>query len=95
MSVNPSSLRARRYSTARYTVDLTAVNGFSSPVSLSVSGLPYGASAWFSPNSLTPSGSSTLSVWTGRAVGTYTLTITASGGGVIQSTTVTLTVSWF
>jgi uncharacterized membrane protein len=56
------------------------VNGFSSALTLSVSGLPSGATATFSPNPMTTS--STLSVVTSSSTpaGSYPLTITSSGG---------------
>jgi len=75
--------------TATYTVTLTAVNGFSSPVSLSVSGLPTGAEGTFSPNSVTPTaggGASALSITT-TAPGPGSLT------GTIRSSSISITPS--
>ena len=93
LAASPPSQTVSRYGTARFGVSLTAVNGFRSPVSLSVSGLPRGASASFSPGSLTPSGSSTLTVNSRGVPGSFTLTITATGGGVTQTARVVLTVT--
>ncbi len=49
-------------SAASYTVTLDALNGFSSAVTLAASGHPAGAVATFSPNPVTPPGSSTLTI---------------------------------
>ena len=78
-----------------YTANIGAANGFSSVVSLSVSGLPAGASGTFSPASITGSGNSSLSVATKSTTpaGSYTLTITGTSGSLTHSTTVTLTVN--
>ena len=77
-----------------YTVTLTTSNGYKSPVSLSVAGLPSGASASFSPSSVTPTltgASCTLKITVKtRSPGTYTLNITATGGAIIHSSAVTL-----
>jgi len=47
-----------------YTVTLTSVAGFSSPCTLTVTGLPAGASASFAPNPVTPTNTSTMNVST-------------------------------
>jgi hypothetical protein len=75
-----SSVSVSAGNTATYGLGINAVNAFSSAVSLSVSGLPSGAAASFSPNPMTTS--STLSVLTASSTpaGTYALTITGSGG---------------
>lgn len=93
LSATPSSRSIRRYRSTSYTVSVSAVNGFSSSVSLSVSGLPSGVSASFSSNPISPGVSSTLRVQSGNTTGTFTLTITGSGGGVTQRTTVSLTIT--
>jgi hypothetical protein len=77
-----------------YTVTLTAVNGYNSSVNLSLTGLPLGASATFTPSSTTPTTSGTSSALkvtiTQRHRANYTLTITATGGSLSHSVTVTL-----
>ena len=77
-----------------YTATISALNGFSGSVALSASGLPSGASASFSPTSVTGNGSSTMTVSTGVATpaGTYTVTVTGTSGALVHSTTVTLVV---
>ena len=76
-----------------YTVTITPSNGFNSPVSLSVSGLPAGASASFNP---IPAGSSsTLSLTTAASTpaGSYPLTITGASGSLTRTTPATLVVN--
>src|SRR5256886_14642779 len=64
-------------------------------VSFSVTGLPTGATATFTPSSVTGSGSSTLSVTTSSTTpaGSYPLTITGTSGSLSHTTTVTLVIS--
>jgi len=78
-----------------YTATVTAIAGFSGVVTFSVSGLPSGASATFNPTSVTGSGSSTMSVTTSTSTptGAYPLTITATSGALVHSTTVNLLVN--
>ena len=78
------------------TLSTAGQNSFNTGVSLSVTGLPRGVTASFSPASIASpgSGSSTLTLNTASsaAVGKATLTITASGGGVKKTQTFALTV---
>jgi hypothetical protein len=78
-----------------YTTTVTAVDGFTGSVSLSVSGLPSGATASFNPTSITGSGTSTLTVstTTATALGTYSVTITGTSGSLVHNTGVTMVVS--
>jgi hypothetical protein len=80
-----------------YTVTLTSVAGFNSPCTLTVTGLPAGASESFAPNPVIPTNTSTMSVSTTGATpeGFHTLTVTASElprGQVEHSTQVVLEV---
>jgi subtilase family serine protease len=78
---------------ATYAVTVTPNASFTSPVGLSATGLPSGATASFNPGSIS-TGSSTLTVSTSGsiAVGTYSFTITGTGGGVTHSVAASLTV---
>src|SRR6516162_3973103 len=58
LSVASSSQTVTAGNSASYSVSAPALNGFSGTVSLSVSGLPSGATASFSPTSITGSGAS-------------------------------------
>ncbi len=77
------------------TVSVSPIAGFSDTVNLSVSGLPSGAAASFSPSSGTPSFDSTLTISTVSTTptGTYSVTIKGTNGGKIHSCTYTLTVT--
>ncbi len=98
LSAAPASQTVTQGNSTSYTATVTSQNGFSSATTLSVSGLPSGATANFSPNPVTPpSGSiatSQLTVSTGSATptGTFTLSITGAGGGRTHGTTVQLVI---
>jgi PKD repeat protein len=94
IAVTPASLTINRDGTATYTVTITAGQGFSGTVNLSVSGVPKFANAKFNPISIVNSGTSILTVNTNRnvAVGTYTLTITGTDGNRTHSATVSFVV---
>jgi len=97
LSASPSSQTVTRGNPTSYTATVTPSGGFTGSVSLSVSGLPSGASATFSPASIAGSGNSTMSVTTSTSTptGSYTLTITgtSTSPSLTHSTTVTLVVN--
>jgi len=95
-SVSPSTVNASLNNTSNVSVTLQALFGFSSDVTLSVSGLPTGVTPTLTPATITGgNGSSNLALAVGGSVtlGTYNVTITATGGGVTHSTTFTLMVN--
>jgi hypothetical protein len=94
ISASPSALTVGQNSSGSSTISTAVTTGAAGTVSLSVTGLPSGATASLSPTSVTAGSSSTLTVNTGNAAtGTYTLTVTGTESGKSHSTTVTLTVS--
>jgi outer membrane lipoprotein SlyB len=96
LSASPSSQSVTAGSSTSYTITAAPVNGFTGTVSLTVGGLPTGASGTFSPSSIGGgSGSSTLNVSTtsSTAAGSYTLTVTGTSGSLTETTSVTLTVA--
>lgn len=94
---SPSSQSVGQGQTALFAVTLNSTNGFSSPVQLTASGLPTGATASFSPVELTKgSGTASISVTTSTATptGTYrNVTVTGTSGSLAHSATMTLTVT--
>lgn len=97
ISATPSSQSIRRGSAAHYTATITAINGFTGNVNLSISGCPGHSTCSFSPNPVTQPypATSTLTVSTTKktGLGTYPLTITGTSGTLHHSTTVNLTVT--
>jgi hypothetical protein len=94
ISANPSSLTVTQGTSGTSAINTAVTSGNTESVSLSISGVPSGASASLSPNPIASGGSSTLTINGGTATpNTYTLTVTGTGGSATHSTTVTLTVS--
>jgi uncharacterized membrane protein len=96
LSASPASLSVIHGSSGSTTISTAVSGGFNSAVSLSVSGLPTGVTASFSPASIAApgSGSSTLTFTVDSTAisGTSSITVTATGGSVTHTTTVSLTV---
>jgi len=94
LTASPSSQTVKAGGTATFTVTANLVSGSPSAVTLSIAGLPAGATFAFNPTQGEPTFLSTLTITTsaGTALGTNTLTITGSGGGSSKTTTVTLTI---
>jgi len=94
LTATPASHTISRGSSTFYTVTVTATNGFTDTVNLtsSISPSANGLTMSFSPASVSPGGSSTLTVATTRrtAKHTYTITITGKSGTLVHSFTVTL-----
>ena len=81
---------------ATFTVAVSSINGFNGTVALTAVGLPTGASATFSPSTITASGTSTMTV-TAPSSGTGNFTVTANGasGSLSHSAVSTLAVQDF
>ena len=93
ISANPSSLTVSQGTSGTSAINTAVTSGSAQSVSLSISGVPSGASASFSPNPITSGGSSTLTINAGTASpSTYALTVTGTGASATHTTTVTLTV---
>jgi hypothetical protein len=94
VSATPSFQTVKVGSSTTYTVNTSALSGFSGSIGLSVSGLPANATGTFSPASVSAGGSSTLTVTTASNIptGGFTLTITGTSGTLTHSAAVTLTV---
>jgi len=92
---SPASQTVTAGGSVTYTVTAAAANGFAGVVSLSAIGLPAGATASFSPPTITGAGSSTLTVSTtaGTPQSTSTLTINGSSGALGHSAQASLIVN--
>jgi hypothetical protein len=95
ISASPASGTVAPGATATTTVTTTAIGGDTETVNLSASGLPADATAAFNPTSVTPGGSSTLTLSTSSTTppGSYGIRITGTGTSNTHTTTYTLTVS--
>src|SRR5207249_138652 len=90
LSASPSSRNVPPGTSTSYTVTINPTGGFADPVSLSVTGLPAGASGSFAPNPTTTSSALSVTTSTSTPAGTYTATITGTSGTLTHATTVTL-----
>jgi uncharacterized membrane protein len=97
ISASPSSLTIGRGNHGTSTITTTAVGSFNSSIGLTISGLPSGTTASFSPSTIPApgTGTSTLTINVGSSTrtGTYTLTVKGNGGGIQKTTTISLTVT--
>ena len=101
LSANPTSATVGQGQSATYTIGITSIGSFSSPVSLQVSGTPFNSAGSFSPPLVTPpSGGSTtsqllVSTAPNTPTGTYNLTVTGTSTlpQLERQTSVTLTVT--
>ena len=92
LSATPTTQSIRQGTAATYTVTVAPLNGFAGSVTFSMTGLPSGATATFTPNPATTS--STLRVQTVNGTkGTFHPTITGTSGGLQHTTSVTLQVT--
>ncbi|MEO3779232.1 S8 family serine peptidase [Micromonospora sp. B11E3] len=93
VSVSPASGSTTPGGSVTTTVNTTTTSGSPQTVNLSASGLPSGASASFTPSSVTSGSSSSLRITTSASTpaGTYTVTVTGTGS-VTRTATYTLTV---
>src|SRR4029077_15458955 len=94
ISANPTNLSLGQGARGPVTINTAVVSGTAESVSLSVSGVPAGATASFGTNPVTAGGSSVLALNAGTAApGTYTLTVTGTAPSATHSTSVTLTIN--
>jgi len=97
ISASPSSVSVVAGSNGSSTITTAISGGFNSAIALTASGAPNGVTVSFSPTSIAApgSGSSTVSfvVASTVAAGTYSITVMGTGGGLAESTTVSLTVT--
>ena len=95
VSATPSSQAVMAGQSATYTATVTPASGFTGTVDFSVTGLPSGATATFTPPSVTGSGSTSLPISTTGTTpsGTYPLVISGTSGPITRTANVTLIVN--
>ena len=99
VSVSPGSVSVMQGASVTATITVGSTNNFASAVSLSVSGLPSGVTATFSPASITPpangtvSSTLTLTASTTATVGSVNATVTGTSGATSNSATLTVAVT--
>ncbi len=75
---------------ATYTFDYVAANGFSNNTTFSASGLPSGATAVFSPTNLSSSGTFTLTITNLTTAGDYTFNVSGTSASITKNISVNL-----
>jgi Zn-dependent metalloprotease len=96
LAASPASGSVNPGGSVSSTVTATLTNGSAQTVALTASGLPAGATASFSPASITSAGgTSTLTIATSASTpsGTYAVTVTGTGASSTRTTTFSLTVN--
>ncbi|HEY5810265.1 MAG TPA: endo-1,4-beta-xylanase [Povalibacter sp.] len=94
LSAAPASLTVNRGASGTTTISLARTGGFTGSVAFSLSGLPSGVSASFSPSSTTGNSAVlTLNASSTATLGAATLTVTGTSGSLSRTTSVALTVS--
>jgi len=90
LSISPQSQVVTEGQSITFTVTVESLNGWTTPVSLSVSGLPYDATSSFDPNPVVPTSTSTLYVSTSTSTGQFSLVVVGEGEGRQHTTPATL-----
>jgi len=101
VTLSPPSATVAQGATATYTVTFTSINGFSGSITPVLSGLPLGAAGSFGSVNIVPTASgvsTTLGIATSAVgdsvtpIGSSTISITCTGGGLTQTAGARLTV---
>jgi subtilase family serine protease len=93
LSASPTSLSIARGTTGTSTLTLTPLNGFTSAVTVTLSGLPAGVIGSFSGGATPTNAILTLTASSSTAAGTSTVTVTGKSGSLSQSVVISLTVT--
>lgn len=97
LAASQSALKVESGQTASFGITISPVRGFDEVVSLTASGYPEGATVFFTNNDSAPPFEASLKIATSSRVpaGTYTVVITATGGGKTHSIELRLDVADF
>ncbi len=81
--------------TATASLSTVSNGGFNTPINLTASGAPTGTTVSFSPNPVTPGGTTSVSLNNANtlAPGTYNVTVTGTAGTVTQTSTIAFVVA--
>ncbi len=93
LSASASTLSVAPGASATSTLIISPQQGFSGAVNLSVSGLPAGVTASFSPASATTSSVLTVVASSSAAASTSTLTVTGTSGSLTNTARISLTIA--
>ncbi len=95
VSVSPDSGSVQQGNSTTQSIMISLTSGSPQSVSLSISGLPSGASASLDKSFGDPTFTDTMTISTSSTTpaGTYIITVTASGGNLTKTATYTLTVT--
>jgi hypothetical protein len=92
LSAAPTSLGLNQSSSATSTISVSPQYGFTGAVNLSLSGLPSGVTATFSPTSTSSTSTLTVTASNTAGAGTSTLTISGASGALTNNVTLPLSV---
>jgi hypothetical protein len=98
MAASPATFSVAQGNSGTSSITLTSANGISSAVGLSISSLPSGVTAAFSPASITPAANGTatatltLTASSSATAGSYALTVTGATGLLTATASINLTV---
>jgi hypothetical protein len=94
LSASPATLSVARGASGTSAVSIARLNGFTSAVAFTATGLPSGVTAAFNPTSTTASATTlTLAASATATLGTATVTVSGAGGGLTRTATIALTVT--
>ncbi len=93
LGANPSTLSVAQGNSGTSTITVTGYDGFNGTVTLSAAGVPSGVTAQFVPNPTATTSMLTLTVGSGAALGSSTITVSGVSGSLANQTTISLTVT--
>ena len=94
LNASSSTVQVCAGTSASLTLTTNSIGGFTSPVDLTVTGAPVGASLTFDPNPVIPANTSVLTFadFTPAMAGVYSIVVQGTSGAIQQSVPLTLTV---
>lgn len=93
LQATPAAVTVVQGGTGTSSIAVAPANGFNSAVNLTVSGLPSGVTALFSPASTTTASTLSFAASVSAAAGAATVTVTGAGGSLSATAVITLTVA--